>query len=219
MTGVPSIYITRGQMTEEFNAKRMEWHRRKHAPDVVGLGFLSARAYSSRAFPQNCNVYEIADLDLFEDPAYMAMRKADTFIPMVMNSFSYHSATFYEQAMVADAGGRPLAVVPTLSGRALSLLYAEFPDGVSVIDWFRGVLPEIGGPPIRTFRLLERTRQHPLEPPKETRWCVLIEWAVADPPDALRLESAVSKVRGTRVARSELVVKWYGLVQETPFET
>jgi hypothetical protein len=214
----PYIYITRGQMPEDFEIKRKAWHRSKHAPEVVGLGFLSARAYSGRASPQNCNVYEIADLDLFQDPAYMALRKADTFIPTVMGKFSYHSATFYKQAVVLDANGGSLSNVPTLSGRALSLLYVDFPDGHPTADWFRSAVAAPDNSHVQTFRLWERTRQHPLEPPKETRWCAAIDWAVADPPDALRLESKATVASGAKVVRSELVVKWYGLLQESAFE-
>lgn len=215
---VPFIYVTRGQMPEDFEIKRKAWHRSKHAPDVVGLGFLSARAYSGQASPQNCNVYEIADLDLFEDPAYMAMRKADTFVPTVMDKFTYHSATFYKQAVVLDAQGSPLADVPTLSGRALSLLYLEFSDESSATHWFRDSIPALDNSGVRTFRMWERTRQHPLEPPKESRWCAAIEWTIASPRDALRLEGAARNVSGVQVARSELVVKWYGLLQESAFE-
>ena len=215
---VPFIYITRGQMPEDFEIKRKAWHRSKHAPDAVGLGFLSARAYSGEAFPQNCNVYEIADLDLFEDPGYMAMRKADTFIPTVMDKFSYHSATFYKQAVVLDAHGSTLSDVPTLSGRSLSLLYLDFSDERSPTEWFRNSISALDKVSVRTFRMWERTRQHPLEPPKESRWCAAIEWTVANPGDALRLEDAASKAPGVKVVRSEIVVKWYGLLQESAFE-
>jgi hypothetical protein len=214
----PFIYITRGQMPEDFEVKRKAWHRSKHAPDVVGLGFLSARAYSGQAFPQNCNVYEIADLNLFEDPAYMAMRKADTFIPTVMDKFSYHSATFYKQTVVLDGDGSPIREVPTLSGRALSLLYIDFVGDLVPPDWFRNSIRKLDKTSARTFRMWERTRQHPLEPPKESRWCAAIEWEVADPSDPLRLEGAAREESETNVIRSELVVKWYGLLQESAFE-
>jgi len=214
----PYIYITRGQMPEDFEVKRKAWHRSKHAPDVVGLGFLSARAYSGEATPQNCNVYEIADLGLFEDPAYMAMRKADSFIPTVVSKFSYHSATFYKQAAVLDASGSPVEKIPTLSGRALSLLYIELADERAATEWFKSAVASLDKSDIQTLRLWERTRQHPLEPPKESRWCAAIDWAVAAPSDALRLESKANVAPVAKVVRSEFVVKWYGLLQESAFE-
>ncbi len=214
----PFIYITRGQMPEDFEVKRKEWHRRKHAPDVVGLGFLSARAYSSKTTPQNCNVYEIADLALFDDPAYMAMRKADTFVPTVMKSFTYHSASFYRQAIVLDRDGKSLSPAPTLHGRALSLLYFGHDDEARVHAWFRNVVTKGDNDEVLTFRLWDQTRAHPLEPPKESRWIAAIAWSVPGPRDGSRLEHAAAQLPWAEVARAELVVKWYGLMEEFAFE-
>jgi hypothetical protein len=214
----PFIYITRGQMPDDFEVKRKEWYRKKHGPDVLGFGLLSSRGFSGVDHPQNCNVYEVNDLGIFDTPEYMAYRKADTFIPTVMSSFTYHSKTFYKQEIVTDRDGRDIADVPTLSGGALSLLYFEKDDASAVTSWFRNaVASRLGSEAVRTFRLWDQTHQHPLEPRKESRWVATIEWFEKAGLGKEALADAATQLAGAQVVRSEIVDKWYGLLLEDGF--
>jgi hypothetical protein len=52
----PIIYITRGQMPDEFELKQREWYRRRHSTDLLGVGFWSARGFRCPTVPQNYNV-------------------------------------------------------------------------------------------------------------------------------------------------------------------
>ena len=68
----PIIYITRGQIPDDVEVRRREWFQRRHATDLVGIGFYSARGYRSTTVPQNCNVYELPDAALLSRRAARA---------------------------------------------------------------------------------------------------------------------------------------------------
>jgi hypothetical protein len=215
------IYITRGQLTPEFEAKRRVWYRTRHATDVLGVGFWSARGYSCPTVPQNCNVYELPSVDVVSSEAYMAMRKADTFGPTVVNSFSYLSASLYNQDVVTDASGKPIEDVPTIKGPVLSMLRFDCADVEGVKTWFdkKIVAAHRGQPGVTTIRLWQQGSGHPLFPPKEPRWCAAVEWHRKPDNAGATLHAAVEdtsiKLEKTNV---DVGVKWYGLVREDIFE-
>lgn len=210
----PYAYLTRWQTPADFEPKRRDWFREKKGPELISLGFLSIRAYEGEAFPQGCNLYEVADLSLFERPEYMAMRTEDPFVPNVMDQFSYNSKTFYDQRIVTDRRGAELEPVPTLSGGALSLLYFDAEDADAVKRWFGDRVVAQGGAEIRSFRLWERTHEHPLPSQREARWCAVVEWEMAPLDDGSRLQEAAEALAGIQVARSDVLRKWYGLILE-----
>lgn len=217
----PIIYITRGQLTEEFEAKRRVWYRTRHATDVLSVGFWSARGYSCSTVPQNCNVYELPSIDVVSSDAYMAMRKADTFGPSVVSSFSYLSASLYNQVLVTDAKGHRMTEVPTIKGPVLSMLRFDHADPNAVKAWFeKQVIPlHRDATGVTTIRLWEQGGSHPLFPPKEPRWCAAVEWHQATDDAGAGLRTAANDpsimLEKTNV---DVGVKWYGLVREDIFE-
>jgi hypothetical protein len=218
----PIIYITRAQTTDEFEVKRREWFRRKHSTDLVGIGFLSVRGYRCPTTPQNCNVYELPDVALLSSDAYMAVRKADTFSPTVMKSFTYLSASLYTQVGVNDQNGEPLARTPTIRGPVLAMLNFDCADSAdSIHAWFgRTVLDRHRGVSgVRTIRLWEQRDPHPLFPPKEPRWCAVIEWEHDPGAEASRLHRAgEDKSIELDNIRADIGTKWHGLVRDDIFE-
>jgi len=219
----PIIYVTRGELSDEFELKRREWYKTRHSTDVVGVGFWSARGYRCPTKPRNFNIYELPSAELLATDAYMNMRKADTFSPTVMKAFEYISAALYTQLCVKDAQGRVVENVPSIRGPVLVMLNFDSDESEETIQsWFEDEIANShhGTEDIRTFRLWEQRAAHPLFPPKEPRWCATIEWA-RDPGDAKqRLYDAAKsgKVKLTNV-RPDIATKWYGLVREDIFET
>lgn len=217
----PIIYITRGQLTKEFEEKRRVWYRTRHATDVLSVGFWSARGYSCPTEPQNCNVYELPSADVVSSDAYMAMRKADTFGPTVVKSFSYLSASLYTQVAVTDRQGAPLQDIPTIRGPVLAMLRFDSADGAAVRRWFdeKVVGACKGKDEVTTIRLWEQSANHPLFPPKEPKWCAAVEWHKRpDAADAqLQAAAAHSSIQLERTS-IDVGVKWYGLAREDVFE-
>jgi hypothetical protein len=217
----PIIYITRGQMSDEFELEQRDWYRRRHSTDLLGVGFWSARGYRCPSKPQNCNVYELPNVELLSSDAYMNMRKNDPYSPTVMKAYSYLSASLYMQVAVKDPRGEPTASVPTMRGPVLEMVNFDHTDGrAGVHEWFESsvVSGHLGNEAVRTMRLWEQCAAHPLFPPSEPRWCVAVEWT-RDPGTAAGLlevaEQAPIKLDNVR---AEIATKWYGLVREDIFE-
>lgn len=213
----PYIYITRWNTKETFEEKRRDWFRRKKGPELISLGFLSARCFNGDAFPQGCNLYEVDDLKIFDRPDYLDTRN-DPFVPEVMQTFNYNSKTFYDQVVVTDTGGNDLTPIPTLAGGAVSLLYFDAPDAGAVAAWFRTAVIGAGGEGVRTFRLWDETGEHPQKTLKEPRWCAAIEWRHGTSDDGARLRAAASRLSGINVTRSDVLRKWYGVLREDAYE-
>lgn len=218
----PIIYITRGQISDEFEVKRRHWYRTRHATDVVSVGFLSARGYRSPTAPQNVNVYELPSVDVLAAQAYMDVRKADTFSPTVMKEFTYLSASLYTQMKVKGPSGDALDQVPTIRGPVLDMVsFDATGDQDGVPDWFeRSIVgPHRNADGIRTIRLWEQRDAHPLFPPKEPRWCVALEWAHDPGAAGAGLREAVARAPiPLDNIRAASAMKWYGLVREDVFE-
>ena len=219
----PIIYITRGQMPDDFEVKRREWYRRKHSTDVIGVGFWSARGYRCPTVPQNCNVYELPNIELLSSDEYMNMRKNDTFSPTVMKSFTYLSASLYTQVVVKDPKGEAIATVPTIRGPVLEMVNFDCADGgAAVHDWFERsiVSKHAGNDAVRTMRLWEQSAAHPLFPPKEPRWCATVEWLRDPGTEAAGMRQAAEEapIKLEKI-RADIATKWYGLVREDIFET
>jgi hypothetical protein len=216
----PIIYITRGQMPDEFELNQREWYRRRHSTDLLGVGFWSARAYRCPTVPQNCNVYELPNVELLSSDDYMNMRKADPFSPTVMKAYSYLSASLYTQVRVMKPNGEAIADVPTLRGPVLEMVsFDHAVGGAAVHDWFqRSIVPRHrGSAGVKTIRLWEQCAAHPLFPPKEPHWCVAVEWAHEPGTAAKRLLKAVEQAPVNNV-RGDIGTKWYGVVREDIFE-
>ena len=217
MTDRPVIYITRGQVPDEFERLRRDWYIARHSTDVVGFGFLSARGFRAETEPQNVNIYELPSADLLTDPGYMAMRKADTFSPSVMGSFTYFSAALYAQDHVWDGAGAMLDKAPLFKGMAVSLLEFDIdPAAGTAPAWFeRAVVRRWSGrPDVLTFRLWEQRFEHPLFKPKEARWCGAVEWSGPVDRVAVPLAEAAKDAPGLSRIRTQIAAKWYGLARE-----
>jgi hypothetical protein len=219
----PIIYITRGQMPDDFELEQRDWYRRRHSTDLLGVGFWSARGYRCPTTPQNCNVYELPNVEILSSDDYMNMRKNDPYSPTVMKAYTYLSASVYAQAIVKDPNGETVARIPTMRGPVLEMVSFDHADGgTAVSDWFERSIVDRhrGKEAVRTVRLWEQCAAHPLFPPKEPRWCVAVEWTTDPGTAAARLlraaEEAPIKLDNIR---ANIATKWYGLVREDIFES
>jgi hypothetical protein len=217
----PTIYITRGQIPDDVEVKRREWVARKHAPDLLGIGFYSARGFRCATTPQNCNVYELPSAAILGSDIYMQVRKADTFSPTVMKAFTYISASIYTQVVVAGSDGTTPAHTPTLRGPVLSLLNFDTDAPADAVErWFRASVVDAhrGREGLSSMRLWEQRDAHPLFPPKEPHWTAAVEWS-RDPGEPLRDLARVAAGASIALAnvKSETAVKWYALVRDDVF--
>jgi hypothetical protein len=66
----PVLYVVCGAVDEAYLPVFYEWYARRHAPDVIGLGFWSARSYAGVDSSHNVwDLYEIAGAEVFDHPA------------------------------------------------------------------------------------------------------------------------------------------------------
>jgi hypothetical protein len=216
---LPLIYVTRSETDDDFEVTRREWYRRRHSTDIIGVGFWSARGFRATAVPRNWSIYEIPKISVLSSDAYMEMRRNDTFSPTVMKSFSYMSASVYTQVWVGQPGGRITGLIPTLAGTGISAAKFDADDPDAVRKWFEREVFETYRtvPGVSTVRLWEQRSAHPLFPPKEPRWCVAIEWALASQADEGILSRALDAAPGARSASFNSAEKWYGLLREDVF--
>ena len=210
--GTPYTYLTRWHTTEEFEQRRREWFRRKRALELVGVGFLSARAYKADAFPNGCNLYEIDDFSIFDTEEYKSLRTDDPFVAEIWSDFTYNFKTFYEQIVVVGGEGACLDPVPSLSGGAISLLYFDASDPDEVSSWFGSHVVGTSAEGVRSFRLWRQIYEHPRPTQREAKWCAVIEWATTTFDDGSILRAAASS-GAIEVSRSDVLRKWYGLEQ------
>lgn len=217
----PIIYLSRSQFIEGFDDVRRPWIVKRHAPDLMMIGFLSARAFYGKQEPQSCNVYELEDNNHFNKPEYTSYRQADPFVQVSLNSCIFHSKSMYEQVIVADRIGQELDPIPPLSGSALSLLYFDHSDEDAVLQWFRQSVcgnPALNAPSVRSLRLWDHRYDHPTLPKIEPKWVGAIEWYDGADDDTSTLAGAIASLPGADVVRNEFTRKWYGITREDSFK-
>jgi hypothetical protein len=74
------IWIVRAHLPDDFLDEGHGWYARRHAPDVVGAGFTSARGYDSPIVPRMWNIYEVPSVAVFASDVYDNSHKNDPFV-------------------------------------------------------------------------------------------------------------------------------------------
>ena len=100
----PLIYIVRAELDADFVEPHHEWYARKHAPDVLGVGFLSARGYDATTAPHMWNIYEVPNLDIFSLDIYNNMHKNDPFVALAIPKLQGRTVSVFTQVIIAGSG-------------------------------------------------------------------------------------------------------------------
>lgn len=217
------IYITRGHLPDDFEDAHHEWYARKHAPEVLGAGFWSARGYDSESAPKMCNIYEVPNLEVFSSTQYREMRKNDPFVPIAVSKLSGLTAAVYAQTRVVDGKGADLKQAPTVSGGSIGFLRFDDEDAGRVKAWFqKNIVDRLkGAAGLQRVRLLEQGEPHPLFPRKEPKWCVFVEWdsrAARDAAQGMKvLDDAMGHLADKTTAKTATAFKRFGLKREDVF--
>jgi hypothetical protein len=186
----PLLYVVRMDVQPDYLAEFVKWYDTRHAPDLIGSGFLSCSAYHSQVGgPLICNVYEVPDIAVFSSDAYVQVRKDDRqLMEDVIPRISNHSNTVYRQEVLhgiaprsANAGpGRPSRSL-AVCAPAVSTLRFDCPAGQEreLCRWFAEV--EAPRQAARSgylrSRLAKQDGKHPLFPSKQPEWIAVTEWA------------------------------------------
>lgn len=221
----PMIYITRGNLPEDFEDKHHRWYAAKHSTDVLGVGFWSARGYDSLSSPKMLNLYEVPSLDLFSTDQYRAMRKNDPFVAEAVGNLADFSAAVYSQIVVVTNDGTELASPPTTRGPVV--IVHRFNSGAedSVIEQqFRDVVvsEHVGIDSVRTVRLLKQGDKHPLFEQQEPTWAIIVEWKSLAALKTFNGEKRLDAARNGFASDSypagfNVATKRYALVREDVF--
>lgn len=218
----PLIYIVRAELAEDFVEEHHAWYARKHAPDVLGVGFLSARGYDATTVPHMWNIYEVPNVEIFSLDIYNNMHKNDPFVALAIPKLQGRTVSVFTQLVIAGGDGAQIAGCPTFSGpRLVSLRFDTGDDRSSVEQWFRTsvVAPLAGKPGINRARLWEQQLSHPKWPTTEPHWSVAVEASRGADEAAVRqvLEQAGQSLRADRV-KIDVADKRYALVREDLFD-
>jgi hypothetical protein len=186
---LPTIYMSRMDVEEDYLDKFVAWCKGRHWPDLVSIGFHSANGYLSEVGgPLACNVYEIPGVHVF-DGDYTQIREVDEELKIIVREkISNHSLTVYEQVATArlptpDDEHRP-SLASSWSCPALSSIRFDVPieRDHEVADLVNTeVFPTLTShPAFVRGRLVRESAKHPVYPSPEPRWALLLEWADMD---------------------------------------
>jgi hypothetical protein len=218
----PLIYVVRAELADDFVEPHHEWYARKHAPDVLGVGFLSARGYDATTAPHMWNIYEVPNIEIFSLDIYNNMHKNDPFVALAIPKLQGRTVSLFTQVIIAGANGRDIAGCPTFSGpRLVSLRFDTAGEARQTAEWFRGsvVAPLAGKPGINRIRLWEQQQSHPKWPTTEPRWSVAVETSRdADEATVRGVLDRASQALPTRAAKLDVADKRYALVREDLFD-
>jgi hypothetical protein len=218
----PLIYIVRAELADDFIEPHHDWYARKHAPDVLGVGFLSARGYDATTAPHMWNIYEVPNVDIFSLAIYNDMHKNDPFVALAIPKLQGRTVSVFTQVIIAGADGRDIAGCPTFSGPGLvSLRFDTAGDARQTAAWFREsvVAPLAGNAGINRIRLWEQQQSHPKWATTEPRWSVAVETS-RDADEAVvrgALERSAQALHA-RSAKIDVAHKRYALVREDLFD-
>lgn len=224
----PVLYFMCADLDGAFRATYFDWYARRHAPDVLGVGFWSARAYDAVDALQNLwDVYEITGAEIFDTAEYQAMSRGDPGVAEAMAHLTNRTVTLYDQVKVlAPEAAADGDVRVALSGaRVLSAVrfdIAAITDEEVVrrydAEHLRLVLGAGGAASGRLCRRCER--QHPWWQSTEPTWCGVIEWNSASAglaaygrDTAVRAHEDLFGASLSRLSYN-LVSMQYGLVRE-----
>ena len=218
----PLIYIVRAELAADFVEPHHEWYARKHAPDVLGVGFLSARGYDATTAPHMWNIYEVPNVEIFSLDIYNNMHKNDPFVALAIPKLQGRTVSVFTQVVIASGDGQEIAGCPTFSGpRLVSLRFDTTSDARQTAEWFRGsVVTSLAGKPgIKRIRLWEQQQSHPKWPSTEPRWSVAVETTRdADEAVASGVLERSARVLPAQTAKIDVADKRYGLVREDLFD-
>jgi Antibiotic biosynthesis monooxygenase len=179
---LPLLYVSRLDLAEDAGPSFAAWYTRRHAPDLVGAGFLSVSSFRAvRGAPGVCNLYELRDLGAF-GPAYQQARAADDEGVRVGERASNQSLAVYEQVVttgVADDGGtEPRWSTALLAPVITTLRFSVDAGDEEVLDWYRAseaarIAAVPGCISVRVGRQIEAGRPNV----DRRRWSVFAEWA------------------------------------------
>ena len=210
----PVLYVVCGAMDEDYLPVFYEWYARKHAPDVIALGFWSARSYLGVDSSHNVwDLYEIAGPDVFDRPEYAAMSRGDPAVAEALAHFGQRTVTLYDQVSIEGAKA-------PLTGPALTAVRfdRDGEDAVAAEHATAVVRPLVRSPGFVCARLYRRSeRQHPWWPTSEPEWCAVVEWESVDRAAGAHgredATAAYERLGADRVSYN-LVRLHYGLVRD-----
>jgi hypothetical protein len=197
LTTLPLLYVSRLDVREEGKAPFEAWYSRRHAPDLIGVGFLSVSSFRAvRGAPEVCNLYELRDVDAFGE-AYVRVRADDEESARLQQNSFNGTLAVHEQVVACgvDSGDGPgprwvAAVTAPVLG---TVLFSSAADDDEVVGFYEGELARLvaegGAVSARLGRQVDAGR-----PNREPRpWSAFVEWANladagawadADPVDA-----------------------------------
>jgi len=222
---LPPLYVVCFDMESEFLPTFLAWYARKHAPEVIGVGFWSARSYEALDADQALwDVYEIPDTNIFDGPRYQSMSNSDAGVEEALSHISNRSVTLYDQVGVAESA----QALPRFGGRVLSAVRFEVDlPAAEVVERYESEYLRAlrGRDGVVSGRLCQRSpRQHPWWPSNEPEWCGVVEWVSEEAAQATYHREAASEAHeslfGDGLSRLSynLIRRHYGLVREDASE-
>src|ERR1051326_8406244 len=192
----------------------LQWYAFRHEPDVYQVGFSRCSCYRVAGGDMNLfDLYELPSWDLFETPAYRAMRGRDPYMDALMARRRAKAHTVYDQVVVA-----PAAEGPCLDADWISVLRfavdEEADEAIAVALARHQPLMAVSG--LRRVRYAVRGRDHPTNPTCRPRCLVVAEWEARPPADGggipgLLFEAAGGVEEDTMVV-GERVYPWRSAV-------
>lgn len=223
----PLIYIVRADMPDDFFDEHHDWYARKHAPDVVGAGFTSARGYDAPEMPRMWNIYEVPSVAVFASDTYNNSHKNDPFVAVAVKKLVGRTVSVYTQLSCLGNDGKDKGPIPTLYGPGLSLMrFDTAADSAKVTAWFNtAIVAKLSAARRpRTIRLWEQREQHPKWASSEPRWGVAAEWESDKEAEASGIREVLKSAAGDSTVKPSnvlvnVVQKRFGLVREDLFSS
>ncbi len=185
---LPKMYNSRMDVDPDYVPEFTDWYKRRHGPDVVGVGMYSAHGYQAVVgSPWICNFYEIPSVEIF-NATYDRTRMADQQLDVIVaEKISNHSLMIYDQVLtegiadsVHDDPDRP-SLAGTVIGPAVSTIRFDVPDAdrPSLLEWYRTVeFPRLRGTAgFLRGRVGFEEGKHTVYPGSEPQIMVMLEWA------------------------------------------
>jgi hypothetical protein len=177
---LPLLYVSRLDVTEDGKAPFAEWYARRHAPDLISVGFLSVSSFRAvRGKPEICNLYELRDLDAFGE-RYAQVRASDEEGARLQRNSFNGALAVYEQLAIAgpdiDEGPGPPWRTSLTAPVVSTLLFSADADDEVIAYYESGLARSItnsGALSGRLGRQVEAGR--PNREPR--RWSAFLEWA------------------------------------------
>jgi heme-degrading monooxygenase HmoA len=179
---LPLLYVSRLDYPPDGHDAFTGWYARRHAPDLVGAGFLSVSSFrAAEGSPWICNLYELQGLEGF-GPAYQQARASDTEGAVLTTRSTNGSLAVYQQRATAGLPHPGAGPGPRWSDALVAPVVGTFRFGFDDPDalehWYRrDELARLANLPgcisARLGRQVDAGR-----PNRDPRpWSVFTEWA------------------------------------------